>query len=113
MPNWNDLMPFLAWHGLRVDRLALVNVAWCATDKDQYPRTMLHRCWEMHTAGWLREVNPELVILSGTEIHRFQAQIAQLMPGVRTVETFHYAHRGPDRQRAHARAVEVRTELGL
>ena len=34
MPAWNDLMPFLAKHGLSVDRLAMINVAWCATAGD-------------------------------------------------------------------------------
>ena len=113
MPTWNELMPFIAKHGLSVDRLALVNVAWCATVKNKYPGSMLTRCWTMHTAGWLKELAPEVVILSGTATYRFGAQMEQQLPGVRVLETFHYAHRGPDRARANARAVEIRKQLGL
>ena len=113
MPTWNDLMPFVAKHGLSVDRLALVNVAWCATKGNEYPKTMLNRCWELYTADWLSAIAPEVVILSGTATHKFRSQTEQRLPGVRLLETFHYAHRGPYRQRANERAVEVRKELGL
>lgn len=113
MPAWNDLIPFVAKHGLSVDRLALVNVAWCATAGNSYPRHMLRRCWDAHTARWLAAVKPDVVILSGTAAHAFDADLAALLPSARRIRTFHYAHRPPDAARADARAIEVKRELGL
>jgi hypothetical protein len=113
MPYWSGLMPFIAKHGLSVDRLALVNVAWCATVGNQHPAKMLARCWDRHTAKWVAELAPQVVILSGSATHRYAREIRALLPSARCLEAFHYAHRGADAARANARAVEIRTELGL
>jgi len=113
MPTWNSLMPFIAKHGLSVDRLALVNVAWCATQGNRYPRDMLERCFDKHTSGWLIVLDPEVLVLSGSTTHSFEPRLQQILPKAKFIRTFHYAHRKPDAQRANARAVEVRKELGL
>lgn len=65
MPYWNSLMPFIEAHGLDPDSIAIVNVAWCASEGKKYPEIMLDRCWRRHTAAWLTALGPGVVILSG------------------------------------------------
>lgn len=113
MPHWNDLIPFIERHGLDVDNLAVVNVAWCASAGNKYPRAMLRQCWTRHTAAWLRSLAPEVAILSGSAAHAFESELADELPACRIIKAFHYAHRPLDADRAQARATEVRQELGL
>ena len=112
MPSWNDMLPFIARHGLDVDALALVNVAWCASAGNKYPVRMLDTCWDRHSDPWLQDLAPAVVILSGTRTYRYQAQIRALLPTAQVLTTFHYAHRPLDATRANARAEEIRQELG-
>jgi hypothetical protein len=110
---WNKLLPFLDQHGLDVDSIALVNIAWCASKNNEYPKEMLLHCWDRHTSSWLAALAPDIVILSGSAVHRFETQINSLLPAARVIKTFHYAHRPRDAARADARAAEIRKELGL
>jgi hypothetical protein len=113
MPHWNDLIPFIERHGLDVDNLAVVNVAWCASAGNKYPKAMLRQCWTRHTAAWLRCLAPDIAILSGSAAQAFASDVAGVLPTTRVITAFHYAHRPLDSDRAYARAAAVRQELGL
>jgi len=113
IPAWRSLLSFLGQHGLDVDSIALLNIAWCASKDNKYPKEMLSRCWDRHTSLWLAELAADIVILSGSPAHRFETQVNSLLPSSRVFKTFHYAHRPIDAERATARAAEVRTQLGL
>lgn len=62
-PAWNSLLPFLGRHGLDVDSIALVNVAWCASKNNEYPKEMLSRCWDRHTSSWLAALGAGVIAL--------------------------------------------------
>jgi len=104
---------FLEQHGLDVDSIAPVNIAWCATEDNKYPKWMLSRCWNCHTASWLMALSPDIVIPSGSVTHEFEAGVIDLLPDCRVFETFHYAHRPVDKDRANSWADKLRKELGL
>jgi hypothetical protein len=48
--------------GLDWDTVAFANVAWCATKNNDYPRTMLDRCFERHTERLLEILRPNVVL---------------------------------------------------
>ena len=79
--------------GLNLNSIAFVNVAWCATRGNCYPSTMLERCYERHTERLLEILNPDVVLLSGSDTHRFADRVKHLLPQVKVVPMFHYANR--------------------
>jgi len=47
--------------GLTLSRIAMANVAWCATDGNRYPPGMLRRCFSRHTAELLQALRPDVM----------------------------------------------------
>lgn len=113
MPFWSSgkLIKFLRLHGLDVDSTALVNIAWCATDGNEYPPWMLSECLNTHTNTWLKKLAPNVVLLSGSAAHPFKDKLAELLPDVTIHKTFHYAHRPLDAAKAEKRASEIQQLL--
>jgi len=96
MPNWGRgrFLQFYSSHlGLRLDRIAFVNVAWCATKSNVYPDPMLAECFARHTLPLLRILQPDLLLLSGSKTRPFHAEIAAALPAARVEPMLHYAHR--------------------
>ena len=93
---------FLEGARLRLEQLALLNLAWCATQSNEYPPEMLHACFSRHTRRLLQALAPELVILSGSATHSFAEAVRQALPNARTHCTLHYAHRKGRRAQADA-----------
>jgi len=96
MPNWGHgrFLQFYSSHlGLRLDRIAFVNVAWCATKNNVYPDPMLAECFVRHTLPLLRILQPRFVLLSGSKTRPFHAEIAAALPMARLEPMLHYAHR--------------------
>jgi hypothetical protein len=112
LPNWGKFMPFYSGSlGLCVDELALANVAWCSTMGNKYPASMLDKCFIRHTEPLVRLLNPDVILLSGTNIHRFGTNLEHAAPKVRVILTPHYSHReGREYEQRHAR--RIRAELG-
>jgi hypothetical protein len=79
--------------GLNLDEVAFANVAWCGTAENRYPRTMLERCFERHTAPLLDLLRPNVILASGGPTHRFAKRAAKLIPGTHVIKILHYAHR--------------------
>lgn len=115
MPTWGRPSGrfgafFVQGLGLSLDEVAFANVAWCATAGNNYPPTMLRRCFSEHTGALLKVLDPAVVILSGTTVYRFDSEIRELLPSATLVRSLHYAHRkGRDVQRREA--TRVRAEL--
>ena len=109
MPHWSSgkLMRFIEQHGLQVDDLALVNIAWCATESNKYPNCMLNKCYRLHTSEWIEVLDPNTIILSGTASHKFEEEMATLIPHACVLTTYHYAHRPSHAAKAKARAKEI------
>lgn len=96
MPNWGRgrFLQFYSSHlGLRLDRIAFVNVAWCATKNNAYPDAMLAECFARYTLPLLRILQPDLLLLSGAKTRPFHAEIAAALPEARVEPMLHYAHR--------------------
>ena len=96
MHEWGHgrFLRFYSAHlGLRLDRIAFLNVAWCATKSNVYPDSMLKECFGRHTLPLLRILQPDLLLLSGSKTRQFQAEIAVALPTARVEPMLHYAHR--------------------
>lgn len=79
--------------GLDLDEVALLNIAWCASKGDKYPKWMLSTCFHAHTVPLLEALAPDVVLLSGASTHAFANQVRSRLPDVRCIEAMHYAHR--------------------
>ena len=101
MPNWGNKGRFLKFYedglGLNLSDVAFGNIAWCPTRGNEYPSKMLARCFATHTDSLIKILDPDVVLLSGTNTHRFEKDIQK--PNRRIIKTLHYAHRkGRDAQ---------------
>jgi hypothetical protein len=112
LPNWGKFMPFYSGLlSLCVDELALANVAWCSTVGDKYPASMLDECFIRHTEPLVWLLNPDVILLSGSNIHRFRTKLEHAAPKARVILAPHYAHReGLEYEQTHAR--RILAELG-
>ena len=50
---------FFRTFGLDIDRIALANVAWCATNDNHYPRWMLNTCMRRFTGRLIDRLKPD------------------------------------------------------
>jgi len=75
--------------GLDLDEIAFANVAWCATGGNKYPKRMLDRCFNKHTARLLDILEPGVVLASGATTRSYAAVLA----GITVIKLMHHAHR--------------------
>lgn len=96
IPNWGRKR-FAAFYleglGLKLDDVAFANFAWCSTKGNRYPGEMLRSCFARHTQQLIECLDPNVVLLSGTAVHRFANEIKNVIPGAEIIPTLHYAHR--------------------
>jgi hypothetical protein len=97
--------------GVRLDDVALANIAWCATAGDKYPSGMLKTCFDLHTGQLIKGLDPTAVVLAGSSVWPFAQHVATLLPGARVIKTIHYANRGSSAERS-AELGRVRSEIG-
>ena len=96
MPTWKDgrfLDFYTTGLGLRFNEMAFANVAWCASKGNKYPDPMLLRCFQAHTLPLLVELQPDVVLLSGSKTHPFMFAIGGAIPDSTCVDMLHCAHR--------------------
>ena len=81
--------------GLALDRIAVGNIALCATEGNQYPKQMLRNCWVRHSGGMVAALSPGAVILMGgsSVMGEFQLTLASESGGWRVIQMAHFAHR--------------------
>ncbi|HNQ78845.1 MAG TPA: hypothetical protein PLA03_01265 [Acidobacteriota bacterium] len=75
--------------GLDLDEIAFANVAWCATEGNNYPRKMLDRCFNKHTARLFEILEPRAVLACGTKTRRYAAGLTDIT----VIKLLHHAHR--------------------
>ena len=96
-PAWGNppgrFLNFFRTFGLDIDRIALANVAWCATNDNHYPRWMLNTCMRRFTGRLIDRLKPDVVMLSGSSVHAYDGEVKHLAPNAHTFRTLHYAHR--------------------
>ncbi len=109
MQNWGRLIPFyIGRFGLKLDNIAMANIAWCGTKGDSYPSWMLSNCFQKHTSHLLRILKPNLVLLAGGAAHRYFADVQQLLPTAKVEPVLHFAHRkGPAGEEDDVRRVRA------
>lgn len=98
MPGWgNSPGRFTGFYRRITERelnqLAFVNLALCATKGNEYPTTLLATCLRDHTSKPLQALKPDVLLLSGSGVHRYENSIQRLLPEAEVILTFHYAHR--------------------
>ncbi len=79
--------------GLKLDEVAFLNIALCATAGNRYPKWMLDRCFADHSGEILRRLDPSLVVLCGGSTRRFTSAIKEKCPGAQVVSMLHHSHR--------------------
>ena len=88
--------PVFSWYesvfGLAFEEIAQINMAWCASVSNNYQK-MLQPCFDRYTGRLLLALQPHAVLLSGSNVHKFERPIQQLLPDVRVRKTLHYANR--------------------
>lgn len=80
--------------GISRDEAAFVNIAWCETRGNEYPPSMLNRCFTNFTLPLIKHLTPHVIILSGVNASKYKKAIASAIPNSpKFIETLHYAHR--------------------
>jgi len=90
IPEWGrgKFLAFVHKMGGSLDDVALLNVAWCATQGDKYPSSMLQTCFTAHTRRALEALQPTVIIACGGPAQKFARSA-----GLRFVAAPHYAAR--------------------
>jgi hypothetical protein len=79
--------------GLKLNDIAMLNIALCATRHNLYPRSVLDRCFSTHTARLVALLNPDIILLSGSATHRFSKRMNGILPHAKVIPMLHFAHR--------------------
>jgi hypothetical protein len=113
MPTWAGVQRmYLNGYGLRLDETAWLNVAWCATLGNEYPKSaMLDRCFLKHTLPLLRDLAPEIVLVGGSGTHSYKRAIRSALPNVHLELTLHPSHRPVDQSREVVEVARIRRLL--
>lgn len=129
---WNSVMDFISrdmpfWGrgryydfyfkrmGLDPDKTALMNMMLCSSESNSYSSLSLSNCFKKYTLSLLKELNPDLLIVSGSKtssvFDKFSEDIGSQLPNMEIIKCFHYAARGGDRIRANIMANEIKHYL--
>jgi Uracil DNA glycosylase superfamily len=87
------LTRYLCALGLKLDDVALANIAWCSTMTNKYPPDMLNRCFATHTRALLADLNPDVIILTGAATRPFIKPIKKAFSHALVVQTWHCSNR--------------------
>ena len=101
--------------GLDPDKTALMNMMLCSSESNSYSSLSLSNCFKKYTLSILQELNPDLLIVSGSKtssvFSKFSEDIGSQLPNMEIIKCFHYAARGGDRIRANIMANEIKHYL--
>lgn len=78
---------------LDVEVVAFANIAWCSTDGNKYPMSMLRRCYEQHTGELIEKLAPQVILFSGKYTLQLENCVRTSAPNAKFIPTMHYAHR--------------------
>jgi hypothetical protein len=92
---------------LDADDVAFLNVAWCSTAGNQYPTSVLGRCYSHHTEAAIRILRPHVILAAGRKVQSFCSTVEQ--GDWQLIPVLHHAHRkGRQAQRVNFSAVRRR-----
>lgn len=92
MPTWGRNGKFIKFFNaisVKIDTIALLNVAWCATKGDKYPTPMLNECWSRFTRRTIAALAPTQIVACGEK-----AQAVAQREQIIVTPIPHYAARG-------------------
>lgn len=72
---------------LRLDEVALANIAWCGDARNKWAGPMLSQCFHVHTSRLVAAICPGIAILSGSAAHKYAKKIEGLIPGCKAVSS--------------------------
>jgi uracil-DNA glycosylase len=58
-------------HGVKIDKVALINLAQCPVPKDKYTKRNFANCWQLHTNRLLEALKPNLIVAQGKAVLSF------------------------------------------
>lgn len=96
--------------GLDLDRIAVGNIALCASAGNNPPSVMLQTCWTRHSSHMIAALDPGTVILMGSKVKAFEAVLGARIPGRMVIHMAHFAHR-EGHAYEEAECARVRSEL--
>lgn len=102
MLNWGRghfINYFKTMIGLNMDEVAFANIAWCSIKGNNYTAPVLNNCFKLHTQYLVKEMNPDIVLLSGSPTWLFSGHIHDLLPNAKVLEILHYANQKPLRDK--------------
>jgi len=81
--------------GLAIDRIAVGNIALCATANNRYPSWMLQNCWSRYSMPMIEALRPGAVVLMGgsSVMRDFELKLGGSNRGCLVVRMAHFAHR--------------------
>ena len=114
--SWRDVMSFIHkdmenwgegryWHfyfekmKLNIDEVAMMNMMLCSAtevnkNKNYYTSSSLRNCYALHTKKLITELDPDFLILSGTNVTSalkpFRQDLEKILPKCEFIDTFHY-----------------------
>jgi hypothetical protein len=112
MRNWGGLNEFyMDGFGLKFDEVAFVNIAWCGTSDNSAPKSMLNSCFERFTGPLIRLLDPNVILLGGSDAQGFTMKILRVCPGAKIEPVLHFSHRPLDRHKRPEQIARVRSVL--
>jgi len=78
---------------LKINEVAFANVSWCATSGNMYPLPMLSQCFDRFRSRLAQILSPDIVLLCGSNTHRFKDKFESMLSNVKVFPILHYAHR--------------------
>ena len=125
MHNWGQGSKYMKLYfdhlKLPLKEIAFLNTMLCSAKKldprgqykNYYSQQTMRNCFDLHTHSMLKQLNPDVCILSGTAVWEFARRndLRSLFPNCEFKELGHYAARGNDWNKAVERAKDISLEL--
>tara|TARA_B100000315_G_C14538825_1_gene569790 strand:+ start:145 stop:786 length:642 start_codon:yes stop_codon:yes gene_type:complete len=81
------------WLGLNFNKVAFANIAWCATENNNYPNKMLNNCYQKFTNRLIQLLKPTTIVLSGVTTWGYEKILRSADDDIRVIKMWHYANR--------------------
>ena len=125
MHNWGQGSKYMKLYfdhlKLPLKEIAFLNTMLCSAKKldprgqykNYYSQQTMRNCFDLHTHSMLKQLNPDVCILSGTAVWEFARRndLRSLFPNCEFKELGHYAARGNDWNNTVKRAQNMSVEL--
>ena len=81
---------FLEKIGIKPVEAAITSVGMCSVGSERAPRPMLRNCFQLFTGQFLTAINPEAVVLVGSDANDgFRSQVVDLLPRSEVISVPH------------------------